>query len=629
MLKKSIWSIALLGFLAASLPGARQASPGAASDRISFQAGGQRLNEAIGRGVVLGDFNGDKALDAFVVNEEGSGTRVRVYFGDGRGRFSDGPSYEQAMLAVQPVTLDVDGDGRLDVVTGRVVWLNDGSGRFSADAARFVDGDGAPLYCCRVGDLDKDGRTDIFAITFIAKGMDPRGFPDVETRGRVYRNDGRGRFRDDGQSLGRGVMSTADLADVDGDGSLDAIVSGWRNVASDPCPNRVFLNDGRGRFRDSGQEFDEDLRHSHGLAAGDLDKDGDQDFVLATQAAPFARLYLNDGRGRFSAGRTLGMASAEKVALLDLDGDGGLDVLLACQGPNEVWLGDGRGGFGDSGLRLGSEWTWQLASGDLNGDGRPDLFLVDLGLDPQAPPGKRVQGRPAEVWLNASRKPADARAAVPAPPAGGAGPRLVPTAPGPRAAVSVAQGDGAPVITDGLFSPGEWSDARTIALNEWADLCLKEYRGVVYSGIRGREGKVIGPSELYLSVPGGPILKLHVSAQLYEAAVAAAGAEPEPRFGRTEDWYANEMRRDEPLAARLQKEGKSPQEIIQAASYPSHGLEFAIRRAKLPGSVWRIRLWVTGFFGGKPGLMIWPPNAAERDTAGWLELKLKKAPSRP
>jgi hypothetical protein len=68
----------------------------------------------------------------------------------------------------------------------------------------------------------------------------------------------------------------------------------------------------------------------------------------------------------------------------------------------------------------------------------------------------------------------------------------------------------------------------------------------------------------------------------------------------------------------LREEGKPP----FAADYPSDGLEFAIRRSKLAGSVWRMRLWASGLFGVKPGAVAYPKEAAERDPARWLELRL-------
>ncbi len=101
-----------------------------------------------------------------------------------------------------------------------------------------------------------------------------------------------------------------------------------------------------------------------------------------------------------------GPASAE-VALGDFDGDGSLDVFLACGEPrtgtpNEVWLNDGKGHFRDSGVRLGNVFSSGVALGDLNGDGRLDAFVVNLRLVDGAKNPPVFGGVPAEVWLNTS-----------------------------------------------------------------------------------------------------------------------------------------------------------------------------------------------------------------------------------
>lgn len=383
----------VLGFLIAVLWTATASAAGQA--QVAFAGNGQKLGEGVGRGVALADFNGDRALDAFVAHESGPNNQYGVYFGDGHGQFADsGQRLERPLSGAKPIVFDVDGDRDQDVLTGRTVWMNDGRGRFTPDTERVIDADGAGFWQSRLADLNNDGRTDLLAI--VREGQ--------ETRGRVYLNDSQGRFRCAGPSFGRGILATLELGDVNGDGFIDAVMSGWRNAAADPCPNRIWLNDGQGRLTDSGQLFDEGLRHSHGLALGDLDRDGDLDFVLVTQQAPFARLYLNDGRGRFAGGPTLGTEAAEKVFLADLNGDGSLDIFLACIGPDEVWLNDGEGRFTDSRLRLGGDWSWEAAVGDVNGDGLPDLFVVNLGIDRAAPPEKMMKARSAEVWLNTSRK---------------------------------------------------------------------------------------------------------------------------------------------------------------------------------------------------------------------------------
>jgi hypothetical protein len=280
------------------------------------------------------------------------------------------------------------------VIVGRTVWLNDGSGRFVPDTSRFVDSDRAELYGGRLADLNGDGRIDLFAVSRQA---------NMQSTARVYLNDGTGHFRDAGHTPLPSVAAAVELGDVNGDGFIDAVVSGWRNASADPCPNRVLLNDGSGRFTDTGQQLDEGMRHSHGLALGDFDRDGDLDLMLVTQGSPTARLYLNDGSGHFTAGRLLGTTDVEKVAVADFNGDGNLDVFLACIGPDQVWLNNGRGEFTDAGLRLGTDWSWEVAVGDINRDDLPDLFVVNLGVDWSAPPESMLRARRAEVWLNTSR----------------------------------------------------------------------------------------------------------------------------------------------------------------------------------------------------------------------------------
>jgi hypothetical protein len=217
-------------------------------------------------------------------------------------------------------------------------------------------------------------------------------------------------------------------------------------------------------------------------------------------------------------------------------------------------------------------------------------------------------------WL-AAVGPSSGQSGPPVPPARPEKPTAPPE-------ITVPEGNGAPVVTDGLFSPGEWDDAFRLALTPSVGLYLKQYRGVVFIGVRGSSPAGVGPSDLLLAVPGGPIHQLHVSAQLGEIVLPATGDAPPFRFGYTPDWYANEQRRDMEQAERLEKEGRKPIEIIVATSYPSDGIEFAIRRAKFPGSRWLMRLGASVLEGGKPGWLVHPPATAERTTEGWQALRL-------
>jgi len=153
------------------------------------------------------------------------------------------------------------------------------------------------------------------------------------------------------------------LADLDGDGSLDLVLTSLES------PARVLFNDGTGRFRASGQSL---ASHSHGVAAGDLDGDGDLDLFFAVlgreQHSP---VYLNDGHGFFERSTAaLSLESNERIALIDIDGDGDLDAYLWYSG--RLYTNDGRGNFSLSTTALPESPEF----GDLDGDGHVDVLSV-------------------------------------------------------------------------------------------------------------------------------------------------------------------------------------------------------------------------------------------------------------
>ena len=93
----------------------------------------------------------------------------------------------------------------------------------------------------------------------------------------MWLNDGSGTFTDTGQAL-RASSSIdesygVDLADVDGDGDVDAFVANYNDY------NKVWLNDGSGNFTDSGQSlrYSSSYDNSWDIELADLDGDGDLD----------------------------------------------------------------------------------------------------------------------------------------------------------------------------------------------------------------------------------------------------------------------------------------------------------------------------------------------------------------
>ncbi len=309
---------------------------------------------------------------------DGSGGRpivASLSFEQSPQSFPKQPTYQIALG-------DLDGDGDLDAVFASPttipsqVWLNDGHGHFT-DSGQELTPQG---HGVGVGDLDGDGDLDLF---FTCETY--RNRPE---RSKVYLNDGKGTFQHTGQDLGdldlsgNGIV----LADVDGDGDLDAVVEYYQS------PYRIYLNDGQGWFSTS----EVTLPGEADLSWGDLNGDGHTDVFVKEWGSGYTTL-LNDGTGHFAAHWSMDHPQATwgGVTLGDLDQDGDLDAVVSngdrsASYPTTVWLNDGRGGFADSGQEVGLTTSAWIGLGDLDGDGDLDMYVANFG-------------RPNEVWINAGQ----------------------------------------------------------------------------------------------------------------------------------------------------------------------------------------------------------------------------------
>jgi hypothetical protein len=116
------------------------------------------------------------------------------------------------------------------------------------------------------------------------------------------------------------------LGDVDGDGDLDATLAKAADGIGDPG-GAVLLGNGDGTF---GAPVHVDAGgHTPATDLGDLDGDGDLDWVLSGFAGGIWKLYVNDGDGNFTFDQELAATSNPSCAvLLDVDNDGVLDLAL-------------------------------------------------------------------------------------------------------------------------------------------------------------------------------------------------------------------------------------------------------------------------------------------------------------
>jgi hypothetical protein len=133
--------------------------------------------------------------------------------------------------------------------------------------------------------------------------------------------------------LGQGAGTC--LGDVDGDGRPDVFLA--RTEGS----NKLYRNLGNWRFEDITESAGVGApdRYSTGCAFADVDGDGDLDLVLVATKGPNA-IFLNDGHGRFTERRDLGLDPSGKggttITMSDLDGSGRLALYVANYKPYSI-----------------------------------------------------------------------------------------------------------------------------------------------------------------------------------------------------------------------------------------------------------------------------------------------------
>jgi hypothetical protein len=193
----------------------------------------------------------------------------------------------------------------------------------------------------------------------------------------------------------------ATFFDADGDGHPDLyVVSGGNEFwsPSEQLRDRLYLNDGRGHFRRDAAALPALAENGGSVAAGDYDGDGDVDLFVGSRVVsraygtiPHSHLLQNDGRGRFvDATRTVAPALAQvgmvsSSAWVDTDGDRRPELVVVGEWMPVRVFGLEGGRLVDrtdrAGLARSEGWWNSVSAADLNGDGRPDLVLGNLGLN--------------------------------------------------------------------------------------------------------------------------------------------------------------------------------------------------------------------------------------------------------
>lgn len=342
--------------------------------------------------LLLADVSGDGILDLLMpsVGRLDSRGTVSIRVGNGQGSFSGTLEVAVGRDPVRAVLGDVNGDGRLDLLTanrnffypsGTVsIRLGTAQGGFTGVTDLTV---GTGPSALAVGDVNRDGRVDLLTTSYI---RNLTGGNSTSTIASVRLGNGRGSFEGPSEiEVGNGSpintggdVSDVTVADVNNDGQLDMLTA---NVNANTVS--VRLGDGRGQFV-AAPEVPVGIG-ALSVAVGDVNGDGNLDLLAAN--AGFAPTYgntvsvrLGDGRGGFSGSLEVAVGAGPiKVVVGDINGDGNLDFVTANYPAFSVSirLGNGQGGFvavPDVAL-IGRAAS--VALGDVNSDGKSDLLVAD------------------------------------------------------------------------------------------------------------------------------------------------------------------------------------------------------------------------------------------------------------
>ncbi len=272
---------------------------------------------------------------------------------------------------------DFDGDGWIDLGTVNEVsadvrvFLNngDGSGTYAQPFVPPPVPVGVEASPNEPADVDNDGKTDAVISSTDGPGI------------WVLHGAGDGAFDASQTILTDSEPHGVAVLDVNGDGALDIVEA----LAVGPTSGgtmALMLNDGLGTFG-APAYFDSSCSGEWGLGSGDMNNDGIVDLVVGCVDDQKVSVMLGNGDGTFTvlAAQDAG-GQPWQVAIGDVDGDGNLDAALALANSTDgggLLLGNGDGTFAAVVTYAMPGHTPSSKLGDLDGDGDLDWVLSSFG----------------------------------------------------------------------------------------------------------------------------------------------------------------------------------------------------------------------------------------------------------
>jgi hypothetical protein len=294
--------------------------------------------------------------------------------------FTLNASYPTAIGPWGLASADLDGDGRNDLVVGNVgdfgtigttiqVLINAGGGTFKAPVAYNF---GSQPSFVAIADFDGDGHPDIVAAN------------NNDITVTVLHNLGNGTFGNF-TSFAVGMAPQRPVAaDFNGDGKPDIAVTnfGDSSLPSMQMTASVLTNTGMsfGTASDWGVDG-----NPLGIDARDINGDSKIDLVVANKGTNDVTYLAGNGNGTFQPTYTAlsKLNGPANLIARDFNGDGNIDLAITefLGGDVALALGTGTGQFGaPTPLPIAANTNpFDIASADVNNDGKPDILVTDAG----------------------------------------------------------------------------------------------------------------------------------------------------------------------------------------------------------------------------------------------------------